>query len=340
MAEQPLFSIIITSYTTERLKDVFELLDGVKAQTYPNIETIFVAERSTELYEQVKARNKGKNIPNMKILFNEGEPGLSAARNLGIKEATGDIIGFVDDDVLLFDDWAEEMVRSYEDESIIGVTGPAFPLWEGESLSWLPEEFHWIIGSTAWCGWNEMREVRNVWGMNMSFRREAFEVGGLFISVLGMQESNKKRWNMRGAEEVELSLRAKRNTGKRIVYNPKVKVKHRVYRDRTSWRSIARNSYQMIGYSRHMLKKVYPEGDKDANLLSPEYQLLKRIFSRLLPSILKGFFRNPIIAWKKLCVTFVSLIFVALGYCSHFFQVSLKREKVMFHEVILLPKSK
>ncbi|MCL0036315.1 glycosyltransferase family 2 protein [Dehalococcoidia bacterium] len=47
-------SIIITSYTTERLGDIYELLNSIKAQSYPDIETIFIAEHSKELYERVK----------------------------------------------------------------------------------------------------------------------------------------------------------------------------------------------------------------------------------------------------------------------------------------------
>ena len=61
---------IITSYTTERLKDIFELLDSIKSQTLltqqtqrtqSTIEVIFVAERSRELYERVKAYAEGKS---------------------------------------------------------------------------------------------------------------------------------------------------------------------------------------------------------------------------------------------------------------------------------------
>ena len=61
----PLLSIIITSYTMERFKDICDLLDSIKSQTLLNptqqtqetqqtIEVIFVAERSRELYNKVK----------------------------------------------------------------------------------------------------------------------------------------------------------------------------------------------------------------------------------------------------------------------------------------------
>jgi len=159
-----LLSIVVTSYTLERLKDIFELLDSIRAQTYPNIETIFVAERSREIYEKVKTYAEEKAVPNMMAVFNDGEPGQSPARNLGIKHANGDIIAFVDD-VVLSPNRAEEMVKIYEDDSIIGVTDPASPLWKDESLQWLPEKFYWILGCSNFSGVSERREINNVYAL-------------------------------------------------------------------------------------------------------------------------------------------------------------------------------
>ena len=175
MDNQPLLSIVVTSYTMGRFKDICGLLDSIKVQTYPNIEIILVAERSQELVEKIGMYVTEKSILNLKVLFNEREQGLSPARNLGIKYASGDIVSFVDDDVVLFPNWAEEMVKTYKDDSIIGVTGSALPLWEDKPLLWFPKEFYWIISCTAWCDWNEITSVRSVWGENMSFREEAFK---------------------------------------------------------------------------------------------------------------------------------------------------------------------
>lgn len=38
-----------------------------------------------------------------------------------------DTIGFVDDDVVFFPKCAEELTKSFDDHSIIGITGPALP---------------------------------------------------------------------------------------------------------------------------------------------------------------------------------------------------------------------
>ena len=48
-------SIITPCYTEERLKDITELLDSVQAQTYNNIETLIVAERSPELASSIRS---------------------------------------------------------------------------------------------------------------------------------------------------------------------------------------------------------------------------------------------------------------------------------------------
>lgn len=328
--ENPLLSIVITSYTTERLGDIFELLDSIKAQTYPNIETIFVAEKSMELSDHVKSYIEGKDIPNTKVVFNHGEPGVSAARNLGIEQAKGDIIAFVDDDALPFPDWAKEMVKTYEDESIIGVTGPAFPLWQDEPVAWLPEELYWVISCTAWGDWDKITVVRNVWFENASFRRESFGLAGYLNTKLGPQDSLggfKQRELRKGiiGEDVELSLRVREKTGKQIVCNPKVKVWHKVNKERLRWRFITQWSY-WLGSSKHKLKRLHPNEDKNSDVLAQEHQLLKRIFTKLLPNIAKGMFRDPIISWRKLWVTITVLFFVTVGYSFSSFRSLFARQ--------------
>jgi glucosyl-dolichyl phosphate glucuronosyltransferase len=316
--EQPLLSVIVTSYTNERLKDTFELLDSMKIQTYPRTEFIFVVERSKDLLGQIKHYIHQKTTPNMNVLFNDGEPGLSAARNVGIKEANGDIIAFVDDDVVLQKGWAEEMVKAYKDESIIGVTGPALPLWEDETMSWFPEEFFWIISCTAWDADDRVKEVRNAWGMNMSFRREAFEKAGLFSNKFGFHKGPM-------AEDNELSLRIKEKTGKKIFYFPDVKLWHKVHKYRLSQKFIKERAY-WIGYSRRMMKQTKSTSKNNStDLLSQEHRLLKRIFTRLFPDIIKKSFTKPVIAWRITRISVTALIFVALGYYSHLVPKFLKK---------------
>lgn len=334
MGDRPLLSIIATSYNIESLGDVIELLDSIRAQSYDNIETIFVVERTTELYDRVKAYINENSVPNIKVVFNDGEPGLSAARNLGIKEASGDIIAFVNENVILDPEWAGQIVQTFRDESIIGVTGPCMPLWENPAMGWLPDEFTWILSCTSWFQSSQITEVRNLWGMNMSFRREAFIASGLFSTVIGAKEAGKgSGWKKITAEESELSLRIKKCTGKRMVYNPDVRLRQKVEKFKVSTPWIARKSW-LIGCERGMLKRLYPTDDKGAGLLGTEHQLLRSIFNSFFPATFKLLFSKPAIAARRLLLVAVSLPLVALGYWSYLINPSHMREKQLQAEVM------
>ncbi len=311
----PEISIIITSYTIDRLKDIIELLDSIQAQTYQNIETVFVAERSSELASSIESYVAERGYPNMHILYNEGEWGLSSARNLAIQKASRDIIAFIDDDALLFPDWAEETVKTYtEDSSIIGVTGPILPQWEEEQMSWFPREFYWVFSCTYW-DMPEITEVRNGYGANLSFLKEAFRLVGLLKTSLGVKGRGQSGWQEPGAEEADFSLRVRRKTGKRIVYNPSVRVKHKVYRYRITTKFVARRAY-WEGYAKAMLNRWYqPISGK--GVLATEYELLRRILLKFLPYTLAHLFFKPVTSLRQLWVAAIALASVVSGYLGY-----------------------
>jgi glycosyltransferase involved in cell wall biosynthesis len=306
MRQSPLLSLVVTSYTTERLNDIFELLESIKNQTYKNIEVIFVAERSRELLQRVKAYTEEKSIPNVKVVFNDGEPGLSVARNLGIKHSMGDIISFTDDDALLFPDWAEQTVKALENDQAIGVTGSAIPLWEDESLKWLPEEFYWLVSCIAWTGWTETRVVRGAFGANMAFRREAFADGCLFSPNAGYARASR---HQPVSDDLEFSLRVRKRTGKPIIFNPGPRVRHRVNRKRLGWRFVTARSHQ-IGCTRRIIRKHYAD---ELGTSEQERQVLKGTL-RLLLGLPREFVTKPVLAYKKFSLILVVLTSVAVGY--------------------------
>ena len=314
--KQGKISIIVTSYTMNRLRDIIDLLESIQAQTYHNIETVIVIERSPELADSIKQHIAEKDYPNMRVLFNQGQWGVSSARNLGVENVEADIIAFVDDDALLFPNWAEDTVKTYaEDSSIIGATGPIMPLWEHKSMSWFPQEFYWIFSCTH-LDTEEKTEVRNGYGTNMSFRQEAFKSGQLFRTSLGIKGREQKGWQEPGAEETDFSIRVKRKTGKRIIYNPRIKVEHKVFRYRLRTGFIAKRAY-WEGYAKAMLNQWYRPTKSEAAVLSTEYELLRRILFGLLPRIMKGIFNQPLIAMRQLMATVTILSCVAGGYLSY-----------------------
>jgi cellulose synthase/poly-beta-1,6-N-acetylglucosamine synthase-like glycosyltransferase len=300
-----LLSVVVACYTMERLPDIRALLASLDGQDYPWIETVLVVERSRELYEELRGLPATGTA--RRVLWNGGEGGLSSNRNVGLASAHGEVIAFVDDDVVVDRAWAGEVVRCFEDATVGGVTGPAYPLWLEAEMSWLPEEFHWLVSCSSWTDWPDLREVRNAWGHNMAFARAAIEAAGPFSTSLGLRGGGGPL-----AEDTEYSLRLRSRTGKRIVYNPRALTWHRVHPYRLSGRFVRERSFAM-GQSRAMMERFFaPEGGDDA--LGTERQLLGRIVGGLLPRTLGGLARHPGRSSRRLSLILASLSWLAMGY--------------------------
>ena len=307
----PTITVITPCYQLRRLSDVVELIDTLQKQTYQSIEVIIVTEKIGELKDSIEAHVNKKGYSNVTVLHNEAGNGSYGSRNLAIQKSKGTIIAFLDDDALPYPNWTQEIANAFaNDDSVIGITGPILPLWEKETLSWFPKEFYWIFSCT-YNNWNDTKEVRNGYATNLSFRREAFDCCGLFRTSLEAKGLPKSDWQQPGAEETEFCLRVKYKTGKRILYHPEVKVKHRVYDYRLSLRFIVRRAY-WEGYAKAILNRLYRSNNK--NVLYPEYQLLRHILLRLIPESLKLIVQQPITALRKLWVTLLLVTFVGLGY--------------------------
>jgi GT2 family glycosyltransferase len=122
--------------------------------------------------------------------FREDRPGLDIARNTGARLATGDIIAYTDDDVILHPRWFEQLIAAFDREDVLAVTGLVLPA-ELETDSQILFERHWSFGR----GFNRIdfdtdyfaRQQRHgcaVWkigaGASMAFRRRAFTDFGYF----------------------------------------------------------------------------------------------------------------------------------------------------------------
>lgn len=103
-----LVSVIIPCYNA--LPFLKETLTSVFYQSYPNIEVIVIDDGSTDgSYEYVESLNKS----HLTLVKNKGK-GACAARNYGLKLATGVYIQFLDADDLLSADKIEAQVRQLE----------------------------------------------------------------------------------------------------------------------------------------------------------------------------------------------------------------------------------
>ena len=96
MKLQPLISVVIPAYNAGQFLD--KTLESVLSQTYENWECIIVNDGSTDNTESVVKKWCEKDA-RFRYFYKENS-GASDTRNLGIKEARGEYIAFLDADDL------------------------------------------------------------------------------------------------------------------------------------------------------------------------------------------------------------------------------------------------
>jgi len=115
MVENPLVSVVIPTYN--RADMVVEAVDSVLKQTYSNVEVVVVDDGSTD-----NTRELVEAIPDERVLYLYKENnGASSARNLGILEAQGEYIAFLDSDDLFFPQKLEIQIRYLQERPYLGM---------------------------------------------------------------------------------------------------------------------------------------------------------------------------------------------------------------------------
>ena len=92
-------SIIIPVYNAE--KTLYKCLESLILQKYKNIEIILINDKSTDKSEEI-CIEFARKYNFIKYISNQNNLGVSATRNRGLQEATGEYIMFVDSD-----DWVD-----------------------------------------------------------------------------------------------------------------------------------------------------------------------------------------------------------------------------------------
>ena len=296
-------SVIICTYSLERLKDTIEAVDSILQQTYPFLEIIVAVDHNEKLLQVLKQRFPKK----VSFAFNNEVRGLSDTRNAGVLKATGDIIAFMDDDGIADRNWLNALVSNYESPDVIAVGGKLVPVWEKDRPWWFPEELDWIVGCTYKGHQQEKTEVRNLIGCNMSFRRVLFDRIGNFKPTIGRLGKVPL-----AGEEMEycVRLQAAFPQGK-IIFDPEAIVHHKVDKQRERFKYILKRSYGE-GASKSIINKSIDKG----KILSTENTYLKYLFLKSIPWYLgKSFLlKNPVQNISKALAISTAIMATGLGY--------------------------
>ena len=109
MKNKEKISIIVAVYNTE--KYVEKTLISLLNQTYKNIEIIVIDDKSTDNSNKI-IKKIMKQDDRIKLIENEKNSGLSYSRNIGLKNSTGDYIGYIDSDDYISENYYESLINN------------------------------------------------------------------------------------------------------------------------------------------------------------------------------------------------------------------------------------
>lgn len=308
------FSVIISTYSLNRYDDLIELINNIQKQTYSDFETIIIIDENKQLLEKIKNYIQKNQLCKMKIIYNSDNKGLSHSRNIGIENSSGDILAFIDDDAIPDENWVKSLIEIFDSDDDIGaMTGHIIPEWEHKSMAWFPKELHWMISCSYTLTPTVKQEVNRGFGTNMAFRRDIIHKVGIFATNIGI---NKKKWI--GGEDTDMFLRVK-NAGMKVVFEPKVIVKHKIYNYRIKIRNIIKRAFNG-GFSVAMMKKSFAYDLSN----SIENTYLESLLLTFYPNKIKEFAKTPssILPLKQMVVVFIVIIFEIIGFLYALFTVN------------------
>jgi len=231
-------SVIICTYNRSKLlkRTIKSLLYQQDIEDYEIVIIDNFSNHDTQ--QMVYEFTQGKYSFKLKYII-EDHIGLSYARNRGIKESSGDIIVFIDDDAKADKFWLTKLIAVYKEEENVGCVGGKVVLdWLSQRPSW------WVPGLEASFSAVDYGPKRKrvsypqyPYGTNISYRREAIEKVGLFDTELGRTGSK-----LLAGEEIDLCLRIEK-AGYNIFYEPEAIVYHAVDPDRLNKIYIRKRAY-------------------------------------------------------------------------------------------------
>lgn len=248
----PTITVVVPTIVS-RHNDLQLLLEGFARVDYPHVEFLLIDNRRAvpdddRLPELMAGRSRIRVI-------REVRPGISAARNAGISAATGEIIAFTDDDVLVDPGWLRAIgSRFTNDPNLDAVTGLILPAeMETPAQIWFERYYggfsgertfspltlraaigpKWLRGSRVVvqdAAGNHVREFAVYGagaygaGANMAFRRSTLLRLGAFDLALGTGTP------ARGGEDLAMLIRILWQGGA-VGYEPAAVAHHRHRRE-------------------------------------------------------------------------------------------------------------
>jgi GT2 family glycosyltransferase len=163
----PRVSVVVCTYNGARI--IRDCLEGLSRLDYPEYEVIVVVDGSTDATVAIVRQY------DCRVIQTENR-GLAAARNTGLRAATGEIVAYIDDDAYPDPHWLTYLVATFLHSSHAGMGGPNLaPPGDGPIADCVANApggpVHVLVTD---------REAEHIPGCNMAFRKSCLEAIGGF----------------------------------------------------------------------------------------------------------------------------------------------------------------
>src|SRR5215831_4126383 len=125
----PNFSIIVP--TRNRANMLLTALESIEKVADPSesIDVIIVDNGSSDQTKAVCERMGPRFRRNELRYFYDDMPGLLTGRHRGAREAKGEILAYLDDDVVLAPTWSEALNEAFSNPNVVLAGGPSAPVF-------------------------------------------------------------------------------------------------------------------------------------------------------------------------------------------------------------------
>lgn len=214
--------------------------------------------------------------------FFEANQGLSYARNRGAREASGNILIFTDDDVVVPQNWFSKYSETFASYDADCVFGRIIPEWGSYKPAWYDDTLSHVYGKLDYG--DKLLHIDNrsqeFYGANFAIKKELLLDLGSFDVKLGRTHNR-----LYISEETKIFSRLI-NLNKSVIYNPDIFLYH-VISDKMKNRRYLIKYYYDTAYS-----VAYLAGyDKNRQLFGiPYFRILEFIkyYSLILPKMIYG----------------------------------------------------
>lgn len=281
-----MISVVIP--TSGRAGYLSAALDSLALQTLPkDLYEVLVVDNISQDNTREIVRLAAQKLHNLRYFY-EPVPGLHAGRHRGLREARGDVLAYIDDDVRVSSTWLEAIIEGFSDPKVVLVGGNNYPDYKSDPPVWIKD-----LWQSPFYGGNAItylsvlglpegkREIAPhlVWGCNFSVRKNIL-VQSKGFHPDAMPES---LIYFRGDGETHVSNFVAAS-GFRTIFDSHASVWHIVTEDRMTIPYFKKRAHNQGISDSYLQLRNHKFGDRVA--MSVPFRILKDLGRKFMPASL------------------------------------------------------